>query len=378
MAEQDPMARKPQTGLPDVFAKPGQAPQRNTAIEDLPKSAAPAAPTPAAPAPAAPAPAAPAAAASAAAASAAAAPAAAAPAPAAVAKPASPLRPAQPPLPPKPTPPPSASLRPPARPAAPPRSAAQKVTLLACAAVLVALAAPVVEDDLLGRFGIATPAFTAQREAALMLSRQEQKLRDLEQRLNEAVAQLTATSVEMQQSAMRSTDGAAWGRLLSLGRVADALRGPTPFAYDLAIAQSVGAGINEFQADLGKLSAYANTGVPTFADLNREFRRIADEALRPGRGILPGGLVRRLTELNQWTSSSSPPADPTPELVQGATARLNEGDLAAAIVVVRQISGAYQGAFAGWLKDAQARVSADALVRRIDRSVAALARELPR
>ena len=64
--------------------------------------------------------------------------------------------------------------------------------------------------------------------------------------------------------------------------------------------------------------------------------------------------------------------------MQAATARLNEGDLEETIALVRQVSGAYQGAFAGWLQDAQARVGADALVRRIDRSVTALARELPR
>lgn len=250
--------------------------------------------------------------------------------------------------------------------------------MLAGIAVLVVLAAPVLEDDVLGRFGFPTPAFRAQQETALMLARQEQKLRDLEQRLNEAVAQLTATSADLQQSALRSSDGAAWGRLLSLSRVADDLRGPTPFAADLVIAQSVGAGIDEFQTELAKLSAYANTGIPTFVDLNREFRHIADETLRPGRGILPGGLVRRLTELNQWTSSTTPPADPTPELVQAATARLNEGDLEATIALVRQVGGAYQGAFAGWLQDAQARATADALVRRIDRTLTALARELPR
>ena len=177
--------------------------------------------------------------------------------------------------------------------------------------MLVALAAPLLEDDLLGAAGITTPTARAQQEAALALSRQEQKLHELELHLNEAIAQLTATSAELQQSAMRSTDGVAWGRLLSLGRVADALRGPTPFGTDLTVAQAVGAGIDEFQPELGKLSAYANTGVPSFADLNREFRRIADETLRPGRGILPGGLVRRLTELNQWTSSSSrPPIQP--------------------------------------------------------------------
>ena len=64
--------------------------------------------------------------------------------------------------------------------------------------------------------------------------------------------------------------------------------------------------------------------------------------------------------------------------MQSATARLNDGDLEAAIGLVRQVTGAYQGAFAGWLQDAQARVIADALVRRIDRSTTALARELPR
>ena len=269
------MARKPQAGLPDVFAKPGQAPERNTAIEDLPRQAKSGPPPDAASAvppgvpPAAAAPA-----------LGAAAPAAAAPPPAV--KPASPLRPAPPrPAPPPVSPPALKSPPPPSRPATS-HSAARGVAQLAGVAVVVALLAPLIEGDLLGTIGITTPTFSAQRETALALSRQEQKLRDMEQRLNEAVAQLTAAGAELQQSALRSSDGLAWGRLLALGRVADALRGPTPFAADLAIAQSAGAGLDEFQADLAKLGAYGNTGVPGFAELSREFHRIAEEKSASG------------------------------------------------------------------------------------------------
>jgi hypothetical protein len=394
------MARKPPTELRDVFARPGQAPERNTAIEDLPKPADPVASQPAEPGHSRPASAksySPTSA-SGVSARAAAEPDAADLAPAewdphapvaadpGVPDPAAPdsvpvaadtaasaaeTEPAPPPRDAAPRP------RPPARPAS-----ERAVTMLAAAALLVALVAPVLEDDLLGYVGILTPAARAQQETALMLSRQQQKLRDLEQRLTEAVSQLAATNAELQQSALRGTDAAAWGRLLSLGRVADDLRGATPFASDLAVVQTVGAQNGggpaaEFQADFAALSAYAGTGIPTLAELDREFRRIADETLRPGRGILPAGLVRRLTIWNQSGGSSASPSIPIPDLVQAASARLADGDLEEAVASIRQITGTYQGAFAGWLQDAQARVNADALVRRIDRTLAGLARELP-
>ncbi len=418
------MARKPRPQLKDVFARPGQAPERNTAIEDLPReatleatleaaaaaapaaaaspsppdqpaqvsaapvspavdAAAPAESEPVALAPVAPAPAEPA-------------PVAAEPVVLAPAKPA-PTEPAppaaEPVLPPahvEPAPVAAAPPlrrraapqppKPPARPATIPATA-RSVTMLAGAALLLALTAPLLEDSVLGLFGIATPASRAQQEAALMLARQEQKLRDLEQRLAGATAQLAATRDDLQQSTQRRTDRTtwgAWGRLLSLGRVADALRGATPFASDLAVAQTVGAGIDEFKPELDKLSAYASTGVPTRTDIDREFLRITNDTLHVNGGILPSGLARRLDTLNPFTPGSPATPDPAPELVQAAAARLAEGDVEEAVARIRQVGGTYQSAYAGWLEDAQARVNADALVRRIDRTLAELARELPK
>ncbi len=445
------MAKKPRTELRDVFARPGKAPERNTAIEDLPRTAEltavplvesaappaareadPAAPEPVAPEAASPEPAAPAASLPEPVAPEPVAPAASPPEPAApeppaltatppapaapepVAPAAAPPEPAAPepvvptaaspePVAPEPISPepiaarpvnPTATLTAPSRPPPPPPpppkprprpatspTTARAVTLLAAFAIVVALAAPFLEDTVLGLIGTVTPASRAQQAAALTLSRQEQKLRDLEQRLSAALAQLAATREDLQQSAVRRTDGTtwgAWGRLLSLGRVADALRGATPFASDLAVAQTVGAGIDEFRPDLDKLAAYSGTGVPTRADIDREFRRIADDVLRQNHGILPSGLARQLDSLNPFTPNAAKPPDPAPELVKAAAARLADGDIEEAIVRIRQVDGAYQGAFAGWLDDAQARVTADALVRRIDRTLAQLARELPK
>ncbi len=414
------MARKPRTELRDVFARPGKAPERNTAIEDLPRTAElvaippiesapppaappePPAPEPVAPGAVAPEPVAPGAVAPEPVAPAAASPEPVAPEPVAP-EPAAPAAASPEPVAPAAAPPepasaepvaprPAATLTAPSRPAPPPPpkprtqpatspTTARAVTLLAAFAIVVGLTAPFLEDTILGLIGAVTPASRAQQAAALTLARQDRKLRDLEQRLSAALAQLAATREDLQQSTVRRTDGTtwgAWGRLLSLGRVADALRGATPFASDLAVAQTVGAGIDEFRPDLDKLAAYSGTGVPTRADIDREFRRIADDVLRQNRGILPSGLVRQLDTLNPFTPSATKTPDPAPELVQAAAARLADGDIEEAIVRIRQVDGAYQGAFAGWLEDAQARVTADALVRRIDRTLAQLARELPK
>ncbi len=46
-----------------------------------------------------------------------------------------------------------------------------------------------------------------------------------------------------------------------------------------------------------------------------------------------------------------------------------DANYAAAIEQLKQITGPYEQVFAGWIEDAQARMAADAIVKRVDEAV---------
>jgi hypothetical protein len=55
--------------------------------------------------------------------------------------------------------------------------------------------------------------------------------------------------------------------------------------------------------------------------------------------------------------------------VRTAAASLADGNYQIAIDQLRQITGAYEQVFVGWIEDAQARLAAESIVRRVDEAV---------
>lgn len=350
------MARKPAPALPDVFARPGAAPSRGTAIEDLPQIEPPATPEPD-------------------------------PQPAPrlepeLHKPPAPQpepRPelvAPPPPPPAPPPTPAASAPPEppfddtyrpdsdARPAPP--VSGRRAYALAVAALVISLTAPFWEDAALSTLGIRTPVGRAAEQSTLAAIRQDRRTEDISQRLAAAMAQITRQQAEFTTAMRRADQASTLIRTMALVRLNDTLRRPMPFAAELTVVRASGTDLGDLKPLLDQIEPYAATGIPGTTQLRQDFRTLYDQVAR-GSG---GGAASWVSSLTSWARSKPPSqatatTDPSLLLLQTASARVAEGDIAGALEATRKVGGDYKPVFATWIDDAQARVAADALAERV-------------
>jgi len=328
------MARKPPPGLPDVFARPGAATTRGTAIEDLPVTQAE--PEPAAESSAAQAP----------------------------------EYPAQGHVAAADTPPqqPQADYRPDSEPPPAPASpTASRIMVLVLLALLVSLTAPFWENHLLAGLGIRTPVERAAEYAIMAVARQDQRMQDIGQRLATTGSQMASLRAELAAASRRADVVATMTRTMAMVRLSDTLRRPVPFAAELAVARASGNDLGELKPVLDQIEPYAATGIPGAAQLRTEFATLYDQIAHGDRGILPTAWM---SSLASWahlrTAPKTPPAaDPSLGLLQNAAARVADADLAGALDQLSQLSETYKPAFASWMQDAQARVAADTLADKV-------------
>jgi hypothetical protein len=304
------MARKP-PALPDVFAKPGAAPARGTAIEDLPE-------------------------------------------------PAEAIEDLLPPPEPEPAPPPAAD--PWRAPIATRQAAARSGLVLAVVALAVALTAPFWEDYALEALGIRTPIGRAAEQSMMAVQQLERRTDDITQRLAAATTQMTGQQAALTAAMRRADAAAALLRTMALVRLSETLRRPMPFASELAVVRANGTDLGEVKPLLDQIEPYADTGIPGTAQLREEFRALLER-------VSHGGAASWVSNLTAWThlrSAQPAPADPSLQALQNAAARLADIDLPGAVEQVRQVDDNDRPVFANWLEDAQARVAADKLAERVN------------
>jgi hypothetical protein len=363
------MARKPAPTLHDVFAKPGAAPSRGTAIEDLPQpppepssrkgesavaelalpaaervvcAAAEPAPQPAAVAE---------------------------PAPVASVEPAPVASPAPPAAPPIATAAPKRPAQEPYRPidrTRPARaSSGRKALALGLVALAVSLTAPFWEDSALSMLGIRTPVGRAAEQSTLAVIRQDRRTEDITQRLSATMTQITRQQAEFTTAMQRADRSAMLIRTMALVRLSDTLRRPMPFAAELTVVQASGTDLGDLKPLLDQIGPYANTGIPGTTQLRQEFRTLYDQVSRGG--ATPSSWVGNLAVWAHLRSASptQPNLDPSLELLQTASARLADIDVAGAVEATSRISAIYKSVFGNWIEDAQARVAADTLAERV-------------
>jgi hypothetical protein len=352
------MARKPAPALPDVFARPGAAPSRGTAIEDLPQIEPAATPepeplpeprlepelrTPPAPPPE--------------------------PRPELVAPP----PPSPPPAPPPtaadsapPEPPFDDTYRPDSETRQAPLASGRRAYALAMAALVISLTAPFWEDAALSILGIRTPVGRAAEQSTLAAIRQDRRTEDISQRLAAAMAQITKQQAEFTTAMRRADQASTLIRTMALVRLNDTLRRPMPFAAELTVVRASGTDLGDLKPLLDQIEPYAATGIPGTTQLRQDFRTLYDQVVR-GSG---GGAASWVNSLTSWARSKPPSqaataVDPSLLLLQTASARVAEGDIAGALEATRKVEGDYKPVFATWIDDAQARVAADALAERV-------------
>jgi uroporphyrinogen-III synthase len=197
-------------------------------------------------------------------------------------------------------------------------------------------------------------------------------LADIDERLTvlEAVTEEQATGlsdlrsqVGALQAELGSNEPRAVGTVLAVGQLRD--RVVTGRPYDEALEVVLGLGPDPAMADdLAVLADHAVTGVPTLADLRRDYAEVSKLAAR--RTIVPEGdgwwtdtvsslmsgvTVRRKDEVVAGGSLSA---------LSAAEARLAENDLTGAIEALSSLEGDPAEVIADWLTDARALESVNA------------------
>ncbi|HEY8299354.1 MAG TPA: mitofilin family membrane protein [Methyloceanibacter sp.] len=175
------------------------------------------------------------------------------------------------------------------------------------------------------------------------------------------LARLEAAMPELAAAIGKENNGAkSAAAAIAFANLRAAVSDGRPYATELdtigALVPSVG--------DLGVLPAYAEKGIPTAPDLARTFVVAKEGAQVATAPASSGSLVDTLMASAQSLVTIKRLDEPTTGQGPGAAlarakAALDQGDLAAAVKEVETLDGASREAFAAWLGQAHARLSAD-------------------
>ena len=197
------------------------------------------------------------------------------------------------------------------------------------------------------------------------------QLTTLDQRIAKLEEALPALSTAMDQSAASAKSGAA---AIAFANLRDAVGAGRPYAAELAAMRS----LMPDRADFGVLPSHADTGIPTVAELARNLAKTVDASAAAPTQQAPAATsfldsmiasaksavsIRRVGE-------DTVGSEPNAVLARAETA-LNQGDLASAIKEVEALPTPARDAYARWLDDARARVSANATLNTLESAVLA-------
>ncbi len=192
------------------------------------------------------------------------------------------------------------------------------------------------------------------------------RLRADNRRLGDSVARL-ARRLAMLTAAPRAGGlSAAEGALmLAVGQLREALRGPAPFARELAVVRTL-AGRDPAVADaVAALTPRADRGIPGRVLLRARFDRVARDVAQAA--LAPEGAdwvaltlqrLARLVTIRRVGEQAAEASGPTARLAR-AELRIAAGDLAGAVAALDGLTGAPADAARAWRDDASARIKAD-------------------
>jgi len=176
----------------------------------------------------------------------------------------------------------------------------------------------------------------------------------------EAVLPELAGAIEKEAAEARSAALA-----IAFANLRAAVSDGRPYAAEL---DTLGA-LTPALGDLGILPAYAETGIPTLFQLTRSFATVSDEALAPQEadGSLVGSLMTSAQSLVKIKRiDEAPEGEGALATLARAKAALDNGDLAAAVKHVESLEGAPREAFATWLAQARARLTATDILTKLE------------
>ena len=174
------------------------------------------------------------------------------------------------------------------------------------------------------------------------------------------------------------TDPAAAATLLAVAQLRAALGGSAPYDAALAALEAIGGGDAGVATALVALAPHAAAGIATRGTLRDRFTPLAEVILRaavtpPGGSWINRTLARLSGLVTVRRVGGDVAGDSVEAIVARAEARLEAGDLAAAVGEVAALDGAAAEAAARWLGDARARLKADGALAALDaRAIAAM------
>jgi hypothetical protein len=186
--------------------------------------------------------------------------------------------------------------------------------------------------------------------------------------LTERVAKLE-TAIDKGMAGSKSAAAA-----IAFANLSSAVAEGRPFAAELATIKSFVAD----PGDLGPLPAYADKGIATVPELARSFAASRDAALAAASPVPSGSLIDRLlasasTLVKVKRVDEAATGDSASAVLARAEALLDKGDLAGSVKQIETLDGAPREAFSTWLDEAKARLSADAILQRLEATLLASA-----
>ena len=202
------------------------------------------------------------------------------------------------------------------------------------------------------------------------------RLEDLSKRLNmlegrsaeaHSVLALSDRVTALETTARRTMveQSANIALLMAVSQWREALLAGRPFALELQTVKALAARVNDLTIDDSGFAAAATQGLPTLADLQRQFGPAAAAAMRAS--ALPEGtgawyrriLDRMLAIVTVRRLDGDAAGTGTAAVLARAENRLDAGDLSAAVAEMDGLSGATAAAAQAWQVQAKARVAAE-------------------
>jgi len=193
------------------------------------------------------------------------------------------------------------------------------------------------------------------------------------------VAALQARMSTLADDVRKSAVSGAGPLAVAIGQLRRSVLDGTPYRPALEAAAALAKDWPEMAPTLAALSARADRGIATPAQLRQRFDRVAVAALRAAAA--PGvdadfwdRVWSRVQSLVVVRRTGEVPGETAAAQIARAEAALARGDLAEAAKQMAALTGAAREAASGWIDDAKARLEADAALAKLDQAVLGLLR----
>jgi hypothetical protein len=179
---------------------------------------------------------------------------------------------------------------------------------------------------------------------------------------------------EQQAAAARGPALRRQALVLAVGQLREAIAAGRPFRQELDSLAAVGAEDEDVIAAARPLESLAGKGVPTLGDLRARFPKVADAVVHAGDGAPAGRWIdtalERVAQVVTVRRTGPDVQGTTPDaIVARAEAKLDAGDLKAALAELDALPDAPKAAAADWIADARARLAAEEALAALQRHV---------